>query len=57
MDWSAKPTRGFGKRPKRITPATAQANTKDKPGDVTKRGGATEEGFGSRIYITITTRM
>ena len=56
-DWSAKLTRGLGKRPNRITPATAQANTKDKAGEVTRRGGATEEGFGSRIYITITTRM
>lgn len=56
-DWSAKLTRGLGKRPNRITPATAQANTKDKAGEVTRRGDATEEGFGSRIYITITTRM
>lgn len=56
-DWSAKLTRGLGKRPNRITPATAQANTKDKAGEVTRRGGAAEEGFGSRIYMTITTRM
>ena len=56
-DWSAKLTSGLGKRPNRITPATAQANTKDKAGEVTRRGGATEEGFGSRIYMTITTRM
>jgi hypothetical protein len=56
-DWSAKLTRGLGKRPNRITPATAQANTKDKAGEFTRRGGATDEGFGSRIYMTITTRM
>ncbi len=33
-DWSAKVTRGLGKRPNKITPATAQANTKDKVGEV-----------------------
>jgi hypothetical protein len=54
-DWSAKLTRGLGKRPNRITPATAQANTKERVGEVTRRGGATEEGLGSRIYITMTT--
>src|SRR4029077_9387850 len=56
-DWSAKLTRGLGKRPKKITPATAQANTKDKAGEFTMCGGASEAGLGSRIYITITTRM
>ncbi len=54
-DWSAKLTRGLGKRPNNITPATAQANTKERVGEVTRRGGATEEGLGSRIYITMTT--
>ncbi|MEK6639367.1 MAG: hypothetical protein AABZ17_01725, partial [Nitrospirota bacterium] len=43
-DWSAKLTRGLGKRPNNITPATAQANTKERVGEVTRRGGATEEG-------------
>ena len=56
-DWSAKLTRGLGKRPNRITPATAQANTKEREGEVTRRAGATEEGLGSRIYITMTTLM
>jgi len=56
-DWSAKLTRGLGKRPNKITPATAQANTKDKAGEVIRLCGVSEEGLGSRIYITITTRM
>ena len=56
-DWSAKLTRGLGKRPNNITPATAHANTKERVGEVTRCGGATEEGLGSRIYITITTLM
>ncbi len=56
-DWSANPTSGLGKRPNKITPATAQANTNDKAGEVTSCGVASEEGFGSRMYITITTRM
>ena len=40
-DWSAKLTSRLGKRPNKITPATAQANTKDKAGEVTRRGFAT----------------
>jgi len=43
--------------PNRITPATAQANTKDKDGEFSSRDYAMEEGFGSRIYMTMTTRM
>ena len=31
-----KLTRGLGKRPNKITPATAQANTKERAGEVTR---------------------